>query len=205
VGGTGTRPAPSRDITAELPPAGRAAALAAGPPPELALPAPYAARTLRPGTDDARLLTRWMSAEHVSPYWDQAWPRDAWDAELTRQLAGTFSRPLLVLAAGAPLAYLEVYRAARDVVSRHYPAAPADLGVHVAIGDPGSVGRGSGRALLRAVADGLLAADPACSAVVAEPDVRNAAAVRAFAAAAYEPSGEIDLGHKRATLVVRRR
>ncbi|MGW5673796.1 GNAT family N-acetyltransferase, partial [Streptomyces sp. NPDC003860] len=65
--------------------------------------------------------------------------------------------------------------------------------------------KGLGRALLRALADGLLAADPRCRRVVAEPDVRNAASVRAFHAAGYRPAGEVALGDKTAALVVRPR
>ena len=135
------------------------------------------------------------------PLLEQAWPQEQWDAALEAQLGGTFSRPYLVLQDGVPLAYLEIYRAARDLVARYYDADPADLGVHVAIGEPDAVNRGFGRALLRAVAGGLLAADPACRRVVAEPDVRNEMAVRAFVAAGYEPRRECDFGYKRAALV----
>ena len=190
-----------RDITDALEPAVRAAALAAGPPPELRLPAPWTARPVAPGSRNATLLQAWMNREHVSRFWDQAWPRDRLDAQLAAQAAGTLVRPWLVLREGEPLAYVEVYRAARDVVARHYPAAPGDLGVHIAIGDPASVGRGFGRALLRAAAEALLAADPAARVVVAEPDVRNDMARRAFAAAGFGLLHECDLGHKRAALM----
>ena len=194
-------PGTPREITAGLAPADREAVLGAGPPPEPRAPVPWALRVVRPATADAHLLAHWMNTAHVARFWDQAWPRERWDAALAAQLDGTFSRPYLVLQDGVPLAYLEIYRAARDLVARHYDAHPADLGVHVAIGEPGAVNRGFGRALLRAVAGGLLAADPACRRVVAEPDVRNEMAVRAFVAAGYELRRECDFGYKRAALV----
>jgi RimJ/RimL family protein N-acetyltransferase len=84
----------------------------------------------------------------------------------------------------------------------HYPHHPHDLGVHVAIGEPSRTGRGLGRALLRAVAEGLLAADPRCPRVVAEPDVRNVPSIRAFTAAGFRPAGEITLPDKTAALLV---
>ena len=43
-----------------------------------------------------------------------------------------------------PLAYVEAYRVARDVIAEHHPIAAHDLGIHLAIGDPDRTGRGLG-------------------------------------------------------------
>jgi lysine N-acyltransferase len=169
-------------------------------PPAPVLPAPWSVRPA--GTGDAALLSCWMNRPHVAAFWRQAWPPQAWAAELDRQRAGDHSAPLLVSSGDAPLAYLEVYRVARDRLAGHYPHHRHDLGVHVAIGEPSRTGRGLGRLLLRAVAEGLLAADPRCPRVVAEPDVRNVASIRAFTAAGFRPAGEITLPDKTAALLV---
>ena len=102
---------------------------------------------------------------------------------------------------GAPLAYLEIYRTPRDVVGRHYPADPRDLGVHIAIGPRTGVGRGLGRALMRAVAAGLFAADPQCARVVADPDAAHVVARKMFTAAGFTLLHESELGHKRDALL----
>lgn len=176
---------------------------------EVRVPAPPVPRvrapwSIRPASvaEDLERVWRWMQAPHVAAFWKQAWPVERWRAELERQAAGDHSLPCLLDFEGAPVAYLEVYRVMRDRLAGHYPERPHDLGVHVAIGEPGHTGRGLGRALLREVAEGLLAADPRCTRVVAEPDARNAPSLRAFTAAGFRPVGSIHLPDKTATLLV---
>lgn len=172
------------------------------PPPLPRLGPPWSVRTARPDSD-LELVQRWMQAPHVAAFWKQAWSGDRWRAELMRQLAGDHSRPCLVRsAAGPPLAYLEVYRVVRDRLAGYYQPRPHDLGVHVAIGELGHTGRGLGRELLAAVAEGLLFADPQCSRVVAEPDSHNTPSLRAFSAAGFRAVGEIVLPDKTAALLV---
>ncbi|MFJ7157123.1 GNAT family N-acetyltransferase [Streptomyces sp. NPDC101118] len=171
-------------------------------PPLPRLPAPWSARVARPDGADLDLVHRWMAAPHVAAFWHQAWPRPRWHEEIAGHLAGDAVLPLLVALDGRPFAYAEVYRVARDRLAGHYPHLPHDLGVHLAIGDPDRTGRGRGRALLRALAEALLAADPACTRVVAEPDVTNAPSLRAFEAAGFRPAGKVVLPDKTAALLV---
>jgi lysine N-acyltransferase len=182
---------------------------AQAPTPDAAVPAPPVPRLsspwlIRPASaaEDLERLVRWMHAPHVAEFWKQAWPEDRWRAELERQLSGTHSLPCMLERDGVPLAYLEIYRVVRDRLAGHYAQRPHDLGVHVAIGELGGTGRGLGRSLLREVAEGLLAADPDCTRVVAEPDSRNAPSLRAFSAAGFRAVGSIQLPDKAATLFV---
>jgi RimJ/RimL family protein N-acetyltransferase len=170
-------------------------------PPVPQVRAPWSARPARVAEDLERVHL-WMQAPHVAEFWKQAWPVERWRSELERQAAGDHSLPVMLEFEGVPLAYLEVYRVVRDRLAGHYAEQPHDLGVHVAIGDLGRTGRGLGRALLRAVAEGLLAADPRCTRVVAEPDSRNAPSLRAFTAAGFRTVGPITLSDKNATLLV---
>jgi RimJ/RimL family protein N-acetyltransferase len=170
-------------------------------PPLPRVRAPWSIRPARVAEDLERVW-RWMQAPHVAAFWKQDWPVERWRAELERQAAGDHSLPCMLDFEGTPVAYLEVYRVVRDRLAGYYPERPHDLGVHVAIGEPGHTGRGLGRALLREVAEGLLAADPRCTRVVAEPDARNAPSLRAFTAAGFRPVGSIHLPDKRATLLV---
>lgn len=176
-----------------------------GPPPLPLLDAPWSITVVRASGDDLARVHAWMSAPHVAARWDQAWPVERWQAELAGQLAGGHSRPYLVSFEGEPLGYVEIYRVVHDRLAAHYPVRPHDLGLHVAIGDPARCGRGLGTTLLRAVADGLLAADPACTRVVAEPDETNAASVAAFGRAGFRAAGRVRFPHKTAALLVRPR
>jgi lysine N-acyltransferase len=184
----------TREVTADLDPA----VVAAGPPPEPVLAAPWSL-----GLPDPDLISRWMNEPHVALFWEQAWPPARWAEAIECQLAGDHSRPYAVGFKGSPFAYLEVYRTPRDVVGQHYEADPYDLGIHLAIGSLSDTGRGLGRQLVRAVADGLAAADPRCRRVLADPDERHLMAQRMFSAAGFRSLGVVDLGHKRAALQVR--
>lgn len=165
---------------------------------------PWSARIADQDADTA-LVHAWNHRAHVAEFWRQDWPRERWHAELQAQLAGDHSLPCLLDLDDAPLAYLEVYRVARDRLSAYCTSAPHDLGVHIAIGDVDRTGRGLGRRALEVVSTGLFAADPLCERVYAEPDVRNIASIRAFAAAGFEPHGEIILPDKTALLMSRTR
>jgi RimJ/RimL family protein N-acetyltransferase len=151
---------------------------------------------------DLDLVHGWMQSPHIDAFWHQAWPRERWAEEIAGHLAGDAILPVLIDLDGRPLAYIEVYRVLRDRLAEHYPHRPHDLGVHIAIGEAGRTGQGLGRSLLRALAVGLLAADPECARVVAEPDVHNAPSLRAFAAAGFRPVGEVVLPDKTAALLV---
>jgi len=173
-----------------------------GPPPLPLLQNTWSIRFAWPWGDDLARVHSWMAAPHVAAYWNQAWSVQRWATELAGQLAGECSRPCLVTLDGEPFAYVEIYRAVRDRLAVHYAVRPHDLGVHIAIGNRDRCGRGLGTALLRLVADGLLAVEPACTRVVAEPDETNVAAVDAFSRAGFRACGPARFAHKTATLFV---
>jgi RimJ/RimL family protein N-acetyltransferase len=161
---------------------------------------------LRPATSaDAATVARWMAQPHVVPWWQQDWPVERWVQELQEQAAGEHSIPCVVAFEDEDLAYVELYRVRHDRLAEYYASQEHDWGLHIAIGDVGQVGQGLGRRLLGALGDAVLRADPRCDRVVAEPDVRNTPSVRAFAAAGFEPAGELQLPEKTALLMVRTR
>ena len=186
----------TREVTAGL----SADVLTAGPPPVPMLTPPWTVRSLTPGGDDPALVSRWMNEPHVALFWQQAWPPARWAEDLASQRAGDYSRPLLISLEGDPFAYVEVYRTPRDVIGPHYGAACFDLGIHLAIGNLASTGRGLGRQMVRAVALGLGAADARVRRILADPDERHLMARRMFLAAGFAFLGVHDLGHKNAAL-----
>ncbi|WP_367137666.1 GNAT family N-acetyltransferase [Saccharothrix sp. HUAS TT1] len=174
-------------------------------PPLPVLTGGWHARAVDPDTRDLDLVHRWMQAPHVAAFWHQAWPRERWERELRHQLSGLHSLPVLVSQGEDPVMYLEVYRAARDVVARVYPARPHDLGLHVAVGELGMTDRGLVRGLLPVLTSALFDADPRCTRVLLEPDVRNRRAIASFTAGGFAPVGEVLLPDKVAVLMVRTR
>ncbi|MFF0340963.1 GNAT family N-acetyltransferase [Kribbella sp. NPDC004875] len=161
---------------------------------------------LRPAVPaDAPRIALWMSQPHVLRWWHQSWSVERWAQEIERQAAGDHSVPCVATADAEEIGYVELYRVRHDRLAEYYPYDENDWGVHVAIGDVTRVGRGLGRRLLRAVADAVLADEPACQRVVAEPDIENTPSVRAFLAAGFDRHGELQLPEKTALLMVRTR
>ncbi|WP_256105053.1 GNAT family N-acetyltransferase [Streptomyces sp. ODS05-4] len=152
---------------------------------------------------DLPLLTRWMNDPVVADFWELAGPASVTRAHVRAQLDGDGrSVPCLGVLDSTPMSYFEIYRADLDPLALHYPARPQDTGVHLLIGGGAHRGRGTGTALLRAVTDLVLRHRPACTRVVAEPDLRNTPSVSAFLNAGYRFSAELDLPDKRAALMV---
>ena len=150
---------------------------------------------------DLPLIHRWMNDPAVARFWDLDGPLERTAAHLAEQRALTHSEPYLARLSGRPIGYWELYRAAQDRLAAYYPAHADDLGVHLLIGEPGLRGVGLGSTLLTALCDAVQS-DAHCR-IVAEPDERNIASVRAFFAAGFRISETIELPEKRATLVIR--
>ncbi|MEW2267367.1 GNAT family N-acetyltransferase [Streptomyces sp. NPDC047853] len=155
---------------------------------------------------DVPLIARWMNDPAVAAFWELTGPPGVTEAHVRAQLAGDGrSVPCVGVLEGVPMSYWEVYRADLDPLARYCPVRPHDTGLHLLIGDSADRGQGLGTTLLRAVTDLVLARRPACTRVLAEPDVRNTPSVAAFLGAGYRFSSEVDLPAKRAALMIRER
>ncbi|MFE0417067.1 GNAT family N-acetyltransferase [Streptomyces tendae] len=155
---------------------------------------------------DAALVARWMNDPAVAAYWELTGPQSVTADHLRVQLAGDGrSVPCVGLLDGVPMSYWEIYRADLDPLARYCPVRPHDTGIHLLIGDDADRGRGLGTELIRAVADLVLAERPACTRVLAEPDVRNRSSVAAFLGAGFRLAAEVDLPAKRAAFMIRER
>jgi lysine N-acyltransferase len=177
----------------------------AGAPPNLELTDPWEARVARPYGYDLHLIHRWNQAPHVAAYWRRAWTLPRWEEELHEQLSGDDVRPLLISRHGRPVIYAEVCRAARAVVAECYRARPHDLGLTVAVGELAMTDQGLVRSLLPPLTDALFEADPHCTRIVTEPDVRNKRAIRSFEEGGFVAADEIMLPGKVALLMVCKR
>lgn len=172
-------------------------AVPAPPIPQLA--APYAMRLVDPDTD-AAMISEWMNRPHLAEAWEYDRPVEWWDGYLRAQLAGEYSRPLIVTFNGEPQGYVEVYRAAKDSIAPRYDADPYDLGLHAAIADLGLVNRGFGPLLLPRLAANLFEIEPRCRRILFDPDHRNAGARRLCEYARCEFLGEHEMSNRRMAL-----
>jgi acetyl CoA:N6-hydroxylysine acetyl transferase len=146
-------------------------------------------------------IHRWMNDPAVARRWELAGPVGRTAEHLAGQRALPHTEPYLARLGGRPIGYWELYRAADDLLADHYPARPDDLGVRLLLGEPGLRGIGLGTLLLTALCDAVQRESP--RRVVAGPDERDAASVRAFASAGFARTGTVALPGKRAALVIR--
>ncbi|MBR7827458.1 acetyltransferase [Actinospica sp. MGRD01-02] len=150
---------------------------------------------------DLPLIQSWMNDPDVARYWELDGPLERTTEHVLAQIDLPHTQPLLARLAGRAIGYWELYRAADDPLAEYYAAQPDDLGVHLLIGESDCRGIGLGGVLLRALADAVQ--QEKARRVVAEPDERNIASVRAFTAAGFAPAATLDLPDKRATLMIR--
>ncbi|MCV7314886.1 acetyltransferase [Mycolicibacillus parakoreensis] len=192
---TDTAPILPRELTDDLTDAVRAVP---GPPiPRLA--EPFAIRVVDPDAD-APMIAEWMNRPHLAESWEYAWPVDRWHRYLSAQLAGTFSRPLLVSLRGKDQGYVEVYRAAKDSIGPRYDADPYDVGIHAAIADVAIINRGIAPLLLPRIVASVFDRDPRCRRIMFDPDHRNTVVRRMCEFVGCTFLGEHDMANRRMAL-----
>ncbi|MEF3323261.1 MULTISPECIES: GNAT family N-acetyltransferase [Gulosibacter] len=161
-------------------------------------------RRAEPYGEDLRNIYEWMNADHVAPYWEQAWTMSRWQRHLEQMYAHTYERPYIVDVNGRPGAYIELYRAARDCVADHYRADRYDIGLHGAIGARELVGKNLAFLFWLDVIPAIFAAEPECESIITDPAASHPVAVRLDQVVADrvggENLGEVELPHKRAVL-----
>ncbi|WP_181009453.1 GNAT family N-acetyltransferase [Streptomyces sp. SM11] len=162
-------------------------------------------RDARTDNGDIEMICEWMNRPHTAKGWEYDWPLERWDAHIRAQLRTGYSRPVIVEQHGRPIAYMEFYRMAQDIVGHHYQARPHDLSVHLAIADPADTGQGLGSRIVGEITDEFLARDPACDTVVFEPDAANSASRRMIEKNGASLLGEVRVRHRHIALYARGR
>jgi len=149
---------------------------------------------------DAEDLAALMAEPDVEQWWHQAWEKDRWAEYIAGLVRDPNSLPLTLADNGSAVGYVEVYRVATDILGQHVAHRPADLGMHLALGELAR-GRGLGARLIRSVLDAATGILDGCGRLVAEPDARNTRSHRAFEAAGFTAAGTVQLPDKIALLV----
>ncbi|WP_433661675.1 GNAT family N-acetyltransferase [Nocardia sp. CA-128927] len=166
-------------------------------------PEPFQLRVADPDSTDPETIAEWMSRPHLVETWDQPWPTSRRRADISAQLAGTYSRPCILSFDFASIdqpelgrrevGYAEFYRAAKDEIARFYHADPRDMGAHIATADLNAVGRGVMSRWLRNMATGIFTAEPECRRIMGDPDYRNVPIRRALEKIGWLHLGEFDV------------
>jgi aminoglycoside 6'-N-acetyltransferase len=160
----------------------------------------------RPMTaDDLPLVTAWLSAAHVNPWWV---PTDL--DEILRAVNGDDPvEPWLLLLDGHPVGYFQVYDIGYDGL---YRAACATVGVDAGtagmdylIGDAELVGRGVGTEAIGTFVRDIVFGRAPWPAVCAGPDPVNQASIRVLEKNGFEFAGVIDTADGPEHLMVRQR
>jgi aminoglycoside 6'-N-acetyltransferase Ib len=140
--------------------------------------------------DDLTLLREWLLRPHVAAWWG---PADSID-ELRGDYLLSVDQPNATRADiahmdGKPIGFIQAY-----VVMGggggwwESETDPGARGIDQFLAEADQLGRGLGRAMIRAFVDQLFA-DPAVTLVQTDPDPRNERAIRCYAAAGFYPVG----------------
>ncbi|MGW2660375.1 GNAT family N-acetyltransferase [Nocardia tengchongensis] len=165
--------------------------------------APFSLRLVDADSADPETITEWMHRPHLLETWEQDWDTDRRRADCGAQLAGTYSRPCILEYDFAALdrpdlgnrevAYVELYRPAKDEIARLYDAEAHDMGFHIATADTNLLGRGVMSGWIGLLGQAILAAEPECRRLLADPDHRNAPIRKALEKTGWQHLGDFDI------------
>jgi RimJ/RimL family protein N-acetyltransferase len=148
-------------------------------------------RALEP--DDLPLMHEWLQREHVRRWWDEYAGYEDVARHYLPAIEGRRPTDLyLILLDDRPVGFIQSYLVA------DYPEFGALIGlgagvagVDLFIGEEDLTGKGLGSEVLSAFVRDVVFAEPATTACIADPDVRNAASIRAFEKAGFRRVGEV--------------
>jgi aminoglycoside 6'-N-acetyltransferase len=141
---------------------------------------------------DLRLMYEWLRREHVRRWWDKHETYEDVAEHYLPAIEGRKPTDLyVILLDDRPIGFIQSY-----VVADH-PEYATRVGVGAGVGgvdlfiaEEELIGKGLGTEVLRSFVRDVVFADPATTGCIADPDVRNAASIRAFEKAGFRRVGE---------------
>jgi RimJ/RimL family protein N-acetyltransferase len=137
--------------------------------------------------DDLPLVTGWLSAPHVAPWYLAGSSVEAEAEDLRRSVSGGEQVHVLIVSEEErPVGWCQWYLCDVDPQwAADIGAGPGDVGIDYAIGDSTRVGQGVGTVLIGALVGQVRAHHPRCV-VMSDPDARNAASRRVLEKNGFE-------------------
>jgi aminoglycoside 6'-N-acetyltransferase len=146
----------------------------------------------RLGRDDLGLMYEWLRREHVRRWWDEHSSYEDVARHYLPAIEGRRPTDLyLILLDDRPVGFIQSY-----LLADHPDfAALVGLGAGVAgvdlfVGEEELTRKGLGTEVLRRFVSDVVFAEPGTTACIADPDVHNAASLRAFEKAGFRRVGE---------------
>ena len=137
---------------------------------------------------DLPLLRRWFAEPHVARVWA---PPEEGVAEIAAHFTRAHVAPYLIVEAGRPVGYLQLYHANPDEFWSAHALPRETYGFDLFIGPPHLIGRGVGTRAIR-LAVRHLSSLPDAARLHIDPSPDNAAAIHVYGKAGFEPAGEIE-------------
>jgi uncharacterized protein (DUF849 family)/RimJ/RimL family protein N-acetyltransferase len=142
---------------------------------------------------DFPLLHEWLARPHVAEWWDGVPTPEEVEADFGPMLNdSSTTRAYIVLGDDTPIGYIQSYVALGSGEGWwERETDPGVRGIDQFLAEPGLLGQGIGRRMIRQfVAD--LSADPAVTRIQIDPSPTNFRAIRCYRSAGFVPVGRID-------------
>jgi RimJ/RimL family protein N-acetyltransferase len=146
----------------------------------------------RIGEQDLLTLREWLLRPHVAEWWGPAESIDELRDDYVRERgAPNATRAYIASLGQGPIGFIQSY-VVKDSGDGWWEdeTDPGARGIDQFLANEGQLGRGIGRAMIRAFVDRLFA-DAAVTVVQTDPDPRNERAIKCYAAAGFRPVGEV--------------
>lgn len=141
---------------------------------------------------DLRLVHEWLRRPHVRRWWDEHETYEDVVAHYLPSIEGR--RPVdlyLILLDERPVGFIQRYLVADHPDTAALVGVGAGVaGVDLFVAEEELTGKGLGTEVLRRFVRDVVFAKPEVTACIADPDVRNAASIRAFEKAGFRRVGE---------------
>jgi aminoglycoside 6'-N-acetyltransferase len=140
---------------------------------------------------DLRLMHEWLQREHVRRWWSEHRTYDDVVEHYLPSIDGRKPTDLyVILLDGRAIGFIQKYLAAdHPEWAERVDGGAGVAGVDLFIAEEELTGRGLGPEVLRSFVRDVVFADSATTACIADPDVRNAASIRAFEKAGFRRVG----------------
>lgn len=140
---------------------------------------------------DFGLLARWLEAPHVHEWWDHETSPDALERDFGRAIDGDEpAEDYIAILDGSPIGIVQYshfvdYPDYVDEMADVYPVGEGAVSIDYLIGEPGSVGRGVGTAMIEAFVERVWATDERATHVVVPVNSANERSWRALLRAGF--------------------